>query len=91
MKQLISATLSLEAAEIYNNWEKQKKSQILSEIIIKNNSNHQRVIDLTEGLNDRNIQIARVIWELKGMPNYELLCTDLNDLLIGTIHYQYES
>eukprot|EP01046_Picozoa_sp_COSAG06_P112710 COSAG06_NODE_59392_length_274_cov_0.662857_1_plen_28_part_10 len=28
MKQLISATLSEEAAQIYNNWEKQKKSKI---------------------------------------------------------------
>ena len=27
MKQLISATLSLEAAEIYNSWPKQKKSE----------------------------------------------------------------
>ena len=35
MKQLISATLSEEAAEIYNNWEKQKKSQIISAMIIE--------------------------------------------------------
>lgn len=91
MKQLISATLSKEAADIYNNWQKQKKSAILSELIVNNQSNHQRVEDLTIGINDRNIQIARVIWELKGMPNYELLCADLNDLLLGTVHYQYES
>jgi len=89
MKMIISATLSLEAAKIYQNWEKQKKSKILSEIIINNHSNHQRVEDLTVGINDRNIQIARVIWELKGQSNYELLCADLNDLLLGTIHYQY--
>jgi hypothetical protein len=38
MKQLISATLSEEAAKIYNNWEKQKKSARLSELIVKENS-----------------------------------------------------
>ena len=39
MKQLISATLSQEAATIYNNWEKQQKSKILSELIVKENYN----------------------------------------------------
>jgi hypothetical protein len=34
MKQLISATLSEEAAIIYNAWEKQKKSARLSELIV---------------------------------------------------------
>ena len=89
MTQLISATLTKEAAEIYNNWEKRTKSAKISDIIIMHSVNQERVEDLTKGIQQRNIAIARVIWELKANPIHASLCTDLNELLLGTIHYQY--
>lgn len=89
MTQLISATLSNEAAEIYNNWEKQTKSKKISELIVRENVLHLRMDAMDKQIQQKNIQIARVIWELKDNPIHKSLCTDLNDLLIGTIHYQY--
>jgi hypothetical protein len=89
MTQLISATLSNEAAEIYNNWEKQTKSKKISELIVRENVLHLRMDAMSKQIQQKNIQIARVIWELKDNPIHKSLCTDLNDLLIGTIHYQY--
>ncbi|AXH78516.1 MAG: hypothetical protein [Circular genetic element sp.] len=89
MTQLISATLSKEAAEIYNNWEKQTKSKKISGLIVSNDALHLRMDAMSKQINLKNIQIARVIWELKDNPIHKSLCTDLNELLIGTIHYQY--
>ena len=43
MKQLISATLSKEAAVIYNSWPKQKKSAKISDIICEGDSYLKRV------------------------------------------------
>ena len=57
MKQLISATLSEEAAAIYNEWEKQKKSQIISDIIVNQNQN----MKLIEALRiRRDVQTALI-------------------------------
>ena len=57
MKQLISATLSEEAAQIYNTWEKQKKSQIISAMIIEQNQN----MKLIEALRiRRDVQTALI-------------------------------
>lgn len=89
MKQLISATLSQAAAEIYNTWEKQKKSSIISAMIIEQDSN----MKLIEALRTRRefqtalIAQANVALWLKEPSNP--LCKTLNEALIGTIHYQY--
>tara|TARA_R100000781_G_scaffold82304_1_gene50712 strand:+ start:1166 stop:1465 length:300 start_codon:yes stop_codon:yes gene_type:complete len=89
MKQLISATLSTEAAEIYNNWEKQKKSMILSELIVKENQNREHIIALqkVKGNHQRLISNAMIALHLKD-PQHPL-CKELNESLIGTIYYQY--
>tara|TARA_R110002051_G_scaffold202952_1_gene269453 strand:- start:663 stop:938 length:276 start_codon:yes stop_codon:yes gene_type:complete len=89
MKQLISATLSKEAADIYNSWPKQKKSEKISVIICDGDSYLKRVVDLQEGINLRNKLISRVMWELKDQKNYQLLLDDLNEALLGTLNYQY--
>jgi len=89
MKQLISATLSLEAALIYNDWEKQKKSQILSELIVKENQNREHIIALQKvrGHHQQLISNAMIALHLKD-PEHPL-CRDLNEALVGTIYYQY--
>ena len=89
MSNLISATLTPEAMEIYKSLPKGSKSKHISKLIEESSTYKRRMEDLTLGINERNIQIARVIWELKDNPIHKSLCTDLNDLLLGTIHYQY--
>ena len=89
MSNLISATLTSEAMELYKDMERGQKSRIISKLIVEGKTINQRLEDLTLGINERNIQISRVIWELKDNPIYQSLCTDLNALLIGTIHHQY--
>lgn len=89
MKQLISATLSEEAAEIYNNWEKQKKSKILSDIIVQNDSvfKHREALIAAKAHQQRLISNAMIALHLKD-PQHPL-CRELNEALIGTIYYQY--
>ena len=93
---LISATLTKEAKAIYDSWPRMNrvknitsKSAKISKLIVEQNDIHLRMDAMTKQINQKNIMIARVIWELKSNPNYNSLCTDLNDLLLGTIHYQY--
>lgn len=89
MKQLISATLSQEAALIYNNWEKQKKSAKLSELIVKENSNYEHIqaLQKQKGYHQRIISNAMIALHLKD-PKHPL-CKQLNEALEGTIYYQY--
>ena len=89
MSNLISATLTSEAMELYQQMQRGEKSRIISKLIVEGHTINRRLEDLTKGINERNIQISRVIWELKDNPIYQSLCTDLNELLIGTIHHQY--
>ena len=90
MSNLISATLSDDAWHCWQEMKKGEKSRIISKLIVEGHTINERLEDLTKGINDRNIQISRVIWELKDNPIYKHICTDLNALLIGTIHHQYE-
>lgn len=76
--------------KIYQEMKKGEKSRIISKLIVEGNSINKRLEDLTEGINDRNILIARVIWELKDNKIHKALLTDLNQLLLETIHYQYD-
>jgi len=89
MKQLISATLSTEAAEIYNNWEKQQKSKILSDIIVQNDLvfKHKEALIKQKGNHQRLISNAMIALHLKD-PSHPL-CKELNEALVGTIYYQY--
>jgi len=94
---LISATLSKEAKAIYDSWPRMSKerndiskSARISKLIVEQNIIHLRMDAMSNQINQKNILISRVIWELKSNPIHKSLCTDLNDLLLGTIHYQYE-
>jgi len=89
MSNLISATLTPGAMEIYKTMPRGTKSAKISQLIEEGHTIQKRLEDLTLGIKDRNIQIARVIWELKDNPIHKSLCADLNALLLGTIHYQY--
>ena len=89
MKQLISATLSEEAAEIYNQWEKQKKSQIISAMIIEQDQNMKLIEALRTRRDVQTALIAKANVALWLKDPKDHLCIELNDSLVGTIHYQY--
>jgi hypothetical protein len=89
MKQLISATLSQEAAMIYNNWEKQKKSSILSELIVKENGSHKQVIVLQKKKDEYMLLVSQAMIALHLKDPEHPLLRDLNESLKFTIHYQY--
>lgn len=89
MKQLISATLSQEAAEIYNQWEKQKKSQIISAMIIEQNQNMKLIEALRIRRDVQTALIAKANVALWLKDPKDPLCKELNETLVGTIHYQY--
>jgi len=91
LKQLISATLSSEAAEIYNSWQKQKKSQIISAMIVEQDQNMKLIEALRIRRETQTALIAKAnisLW-LKDPSNP--LCRELNESLAGTIHYQYRN
>jgi len=89
LKQLISATLSEEAAAIYNEWEKQKKSQIISDIIVNQNQNMKLIEALRIRRDVQTALIAKANVALWLKDPKDPLCIELNESLIGTIHYQY--
>ena len=89
MKQLISATLSEEAAIIYNNWEKQKKSARLSEMIVRENVNMLQIDALQKAKTHHQRLISNAMIALHLKDASHPLCKELNDSLIGTIYYQY--
>ncbi len=91
MKQLISATLSKEAAEIYNNWEKQKKSEIISKIIVSENTNILLIEALRKKINHQQTIIAKANIKIFLDDPSSPLSSELNDVLEGTIHYQYRN
>ena len=91
MKQLISATLSEEAAAIYNNWEKQQKSKILSELIIKEESSRRHIIALqkTQGKTQTLIHESMIRLYLK--EGKTPLVLRMNESLMNNVHlYQYD-
>lgn len=90
MSNLISATLTNDAMEIYKKMQRGEKSRIISELIVNHTTMKLRSEAFQKQINAKNIAISRVIWELSENPIYKPLCTDLNDLLLGTIHHQHE-
>lgn len=74
--------------EIYKKMERGQKSRIISEMIENDLVKQLRHEAFQKQINAKNMAISRVIWELKDNPIHKSLLTDLNDLLIGTIHYQ---
>lgn len=89
MKQLISATLSKEAADIYNNWEKQKKSARISELIVKENSVHNHVEALIKRTAIQQQLLGDVLLKIWQQDHNDPLVRTINEMLWGTIHYQF--
>jgi len=89
MKQLISATLSEDAAMIYNQWEKQKKSAILSELIVKENIHRLQIDALQKQRSNTQLIISQVMIHLLVTEGKTPLVERMNNSLEGTIHYQY--
>ena len=90
MSNLISATLTPEAMKIYKQMKRGEKSRIISELIVSDTMKQLRHEAFQKQINSKNMAISRVIWELSDNPIHKALLTDLNELLIGTIHYQNE-
>ena len=89
MKQLISATLSTEAAEIYNNWEKQQKSRILSELIIKESGHRDEISALRAQRAALQMKLSSAMIKIQLKEGKTPLVEEMNSLLDGTIYYQY--
>lgn len=81
--------MSEEAAAIYNEWEKQKKSQIISDIIVNQNQNMKLIEALRIRRDVQTALIAKANVALWLKDPKDPLCIELNESLIGTIHYQY--
>jgi len=88
MKQLISATLSEEAAKIYNNWEKQKKSAILSDLIEKGEGQRQQIIALQVSRTKNLALLGDIIVRMKLKEGVTPLVERINEQLFGTIYWQ---
>lgn len=86
MKMMISATLSMEAAEIYSNWEKQQKSRILSELIVKENTNLNALKALKEAKSKTQMIIHQAMIRLYTTEGKSPLVLKMNDSLIGNVH-----
>ena len=86
MKQLISATLSEEAAAIYNNWERQQKSKLLSELIVKENTNSVALKALLEAKSNTQMIIHQAMIRLYTIEGKSPLVLKMNDTLIGNVH-----
>jgi len=89
MKQLISATLSEEAAQIYNSWEKQKKSARISEMIIKEDINMKHIEALKKRVSSLETLVSRAMIKIHLKEGKSPLLEDMNESLSGTIYYQY--
>lgn len=88
MKQLISATLSKEAAEIYNSWRRQHKSRILSELIESESNWKENYENILQGLNDKNAHIVQLMIHIKLKEGYTPLLKKINESLYGTLYFQ---
>lgn len=89
MSNLISATLTAEAMEIYKDLPRGEKSKMISDLLVNDLIKQKKHEAMIKQINSKNIAISRVIWELKDNPIHKSLLTDLNELLINTIYYQY--
>ena len=81
--------MSEEAAIIYNSWEKQQKSKKISEMIIESDVifKHKEALIKQKSNHQRLISNAMIALHLKD-PQHPL-CKELNEALVGTIYYQY--
>ena len=89
MSNLISATLTPEAMLVYKEFERGTKSKVISDLLVTDLDKQKKHEAMIKQINAKNIAIARVIWELNDNPIHRSLCTDLNELLLNTIHYHY--
>jgi len=89
MKHLISATLSKEAGEIYETWDKGQKSKIISELITTSETirlHNEALLKARGTLQGLLGEALIVVWQKnKKHP----LVKKINNALIGTIHHQY--
>jgi len=90
MKCMISATLSVEAWQIYDSWEKQKKSAILSELIIKENIHKLQIDALCKQRSESQHTMSIAMVQLMMKEGKTPLVLRMNQSLAGTIHHQYD-
>ena len=87
----ICATLSLDAAEIYENWPKQQKSKILSELIVKEDSTRKHIIALQKQQGKTQTLIHESMIRLYLKEGKTPLVLRMNESLMNNVHlYQYD-
>ena len=89
MKGIISATLSEEAYAIRETWPAQKKSSILSELIVKENVNRLQIAALQKQRGATQLIISQAMIHLLVTEGKSPLVERMNNSLEGTIHFQY--
>lgn len=88
MKSLISATLSMEAREIYDSWPRQQKSRILSDLIQSGEGQRQQIIALQQARKTHLSLLGEIIVKLKLKEGLTPLVERINETLFGTIYWQ---
>ena len=88
MKQLISATLSEEAAAIYNGWQRQQKSRILSDLIVNGGSLKETINELQQGRSDNLALLSKIKVNLQLKDGITPLVEEINDALKGTLYWE---
>jgi hypothetical protein len=86
MKQLISATLSEEAAKIFNDWPKQQKSKIISDLIQKGEGQRKQIIALQVSRTKNLALLGDIIVKMKLKEGVTPLVERINEQLFGTIY-----
>lgn len=87
-KSLISATLSMEAREIYDSWPRQRKSRILSELIESGEGQRQQIIALQQARTKSLELLGELIVKIKLREGLTPLVERINESLFGTIYWQ---
>ena len=88
MKQLISATLSEEAAAIYTGWQRQKKSRILSDLIVNGGSLKDTINELQQDRSEFLALLSKIKVNLQLKDGITPQVEEINDALKGTLYWQ---
>jgi len=88
MKCIISATLSVEAWQIYDSWKRQQKSRILSDLIVSSNSYLETINELQSDRKDHFTLLSKIQVKLQIKDGITPLVEEINNALKGTIHWQ---
>ena len=78
----------MEARQIYDSWEKQQKSRILSDLIVSSNSLIDTINELQRDRKDHFTLLSKIQVKLQIKEGITPLVEEINNALKGTIHWQ---